>query len=45
MAPVSPILSGFLTKGDIRNMDVVNINGNKIIVVARNNGNLHFYKY
>jgi enediyne biosynthesis protein E4 len=43
--PLSPLLSGFVTKGDIRDMHALNINDDKIIVVARNNDNLQFYNY
>jgi enediyne biosynthesis protein E4 len=43
--PISPLLSGFVTKGDIRDMHALNINDDKIIVVARNNDNLQFYNY
>ncbi len=41
---VSPLKSGFFTKGEIRDLKIMNINGNRIIAVARNNDNLQFYK-
>ncbi len=42
---VSPLLSGFFTKGEIRDLEILNINGSRIIAVARNNDKLQFYKY
>jgi enediyne biosynthesis protein E4 len=42
---VSPLISGFSTIGEIRDMKIININGTRILGVARNNDNLHFYKY
>jgi hypothetical protein len=42
---VSPLISGFFTKGEIRDLKILNIIGSPIIVVARNNENLQFYKY
>jgi hypothetical protein len=42
---VSSVKSGIFTKGEIRDMKNININGNRFIVVARNNDNLQFYKY
>ncbi|TAL74500.1 MAG: hypothetical protein EPN88_03760 [Bacteroidetes bacterium] len=42
---VSSLKSGFFTKGEIRDFKILNINGSRIIVVARNNDNLQFYKY
>jgi enediyne biosynthesis protein E4 len=42
---VSSINSGFFTKGEIRDLKVMNINGSRTIAVARNNDNLEFYKY
>jgi len=43
--PVSPLASGFFTKGDIRDMKIVRTGNESVIIVARNNENLHFYKY
>lgn len=43
--PVSPGISGFCIKGEIRDLKIVNIKGSRIIIVARNNDNLQFYKY
>jgi len=37
--------SGIFTKGEIRDLKTLNINGNRFIVVGRNNDNLQFYKY
>jgi hypothetical protein len=42
---VSSLKSGIFTKGEIRDLKILNINGNHIIAVARNNDNLQFYKY
>jgi hypothetical protein len=42
---VSSVKSGIFTKGEIRSLKNLNINGNHIITVARNNDNLQFYKY
>jgi hypothetical protein len=42
---VSSEISGFSTKGEIRDLKILNIIGSKIIGVARNNDNLQFYKY
>lgn len=42
---LSPLNSGLFTKGEIRDMKVLNINGSAVIAVARNNDNLQFYKY
>ena len=42
---VSSLKSGFFTKGEIRDLKILTINGNRIIAVARNNDNLQFYKY
>ncbi len=41
---VSNTNSGFYSKGEIRDLKVIKINGERIIVVARNNNNLKFYK-
>jgi hypothetical protein len=43
--PVAPEESGFFTKGEIRDLKILNLNLSGIIVVARNNDNLQFYKY
>jgi len=42
---VSSLKSGIFTKGEIRDLKILNINGRRIIAVARNNDNLQFYKY
>lgn len=43
--PVSPLASGIFIKGEIRDIKNFNINGRKIITVAKNNNKLQFYKY
>jgi hypothetical protein len=42
---VPPLQSGFFTNGEIRDLEILKINGQRIIVVARNSDNLRFYKY
>jgi enediyne biosynthesis protein E4 len=42
---VSSLKSGIFTKGEIRSLKNININGKHFIAVARNNDNLQFYKY
>jgi hypothetical protein len=42
---VQSLKSGFFTKGEIRDLKILNINGSRTIAVARNNDNLQFYKY
>ncbi len=37
--------SGFFTKGEIRDFEMIKINGKQVISVARNNQNLHFYTF
>jgi len=37
--------SGFFTRGDIRDLRIIKINGKSVISVARNNENLHFYTF
>jgi hypothetical protein len=37
--------SGFFTRGEIRDIKILKINGNPLIVVARNNENIHFYTF
>jgi hypothetical protein len=43
--PVSSLNSGIFTQGEIRDLKILNINGNRFIAVARNNDNLQFYKH
>ncbi len=43
--PVPSLNSGFFTKGEIRDIKIMNIKGTPTIVVARNNDNLQFYNY
>jgi hypothetical protein len=43
--PIAPLQSGFFIKGEIRDLRILNLNKERIIVVARNNDNLQFYKY
>ena len=42
---VPSVLSGLFTKGEIRDLEILNIFGNRIIAVVRNNDKLEFYKY
>ena len=42
---VSQKESGFFTKGEIRDLKILNIKGSRVIAVARNNDYLQFYKY
>ena len=37
--------SGFFTRGEIRDIRIIKINGKSVISVARNNENLHFYTF
>ena len=37
--------SGFFTRGEIRDIRIIEIKGNSEIAVARNNQNLHFYTF
>lgn len=41
---VSSVNSGIFTKGEIRDLKILNLNGTSIIAVARNNNKLEFYK-
>jgi hypothetical protein len=41
----SPLSSGLFIKGEIRDFKILNIKGEPVLVVARNNDNLRFYKY
>ncbi len=43
--PVSSLESGICTKGEIRDFKFLKINESQIVIVARNNDNLQFYKY
>ncbi|OFY69864.1 MAG: hypothetical protein A2Y71_16640 [Bacteroidetes bacterium RBG_13_42_15] len=43
--PISPAVSGFCTRGEIRDLKQLKIGKDRIIAVARNNDNLQFYKY
>jgi len=43
--PVDSDLSGFSIKGEIRDLDILNINGISVIAVSRNNDNLQLFKY
>ena len=42
---VSPEASGLSIRGEIRDLKLLNINGDRVIAVARNNDNLLFLKY
>jgi enediyne biosynthesis protein E4 len=37
--------SGFFIKGEIRDLEIMNVKNSRVIVVARNNDNLQFYKF
>jgi hypothetical protein len=37
--------SGFFTRGEIRDFEILKINGKRVVSVARNNQNLHFYTF
>ncbi len=37
--------SGLFTKGEVRDLKILNIDGYRILVVARNNNSLQFFKY
>jgi hypothetical protein len=43
--PVSPLVSGLFSKGEIRDFKILNIEGAATLVVARNNDKLQLYKY
>ncbi len=43
--PLSPLESGFFTRGEIRDLKMLKINKNRLVIVARNNDNLQFYQY
>jgi len=43
--PLSPLKSGFFTRGEIRDLKILKINKNQLVIVARNNDNLQFYQY
>jgi enediyne biosynthesis protein E4 len=45
LKPVPSMESGIFTKGEIRDLKNITINGKRYIAVARNNDNLQFYKY
>jgi hypothetical protein len=42
---VPTVISGFFTRGEMRDLEILNINGSRIIAVVRNNDKLQFYKY
>jgi len=42
---VPSVISGFFTKGEIRDFEILTIFGSRIIAVVRNNDKLEFYKY
>lgn len=43
--PLPAEVSGFFTKGEIRDFKIIRIDRNQIVLVARNNDNIQFYKY
>jgi enediyne biosynthesis protein E4 len=42
---IPALKSGYFTKGEIRDLKILNIKGHNVVAVARNNDNLQFYKY
>ncbi|MCK4750769.1 MAG: hypothetical protein KAT15_27110, partial [Bacteroidales bacterium] len=42
---VASVESGIHTRGEIRDLEILNINGGRIIAVIRNNDNFEFYKF
>jgi len=42
---ISSLKSGFFTKGEIRDLKLLNVKGTRFIAVAINNDKLEFYKY
>jgi hypothetical protein len=42
---VPSVISGFFTKGEVRDLEILNIFGSRIIAVVRNNDKLEFFKY
>lgn len=42
---VLPDVSGIFTKGEIRDMDFLSVSGKRIVVIARSNDKLQFYKF
>ncbi len=43
--PVLSLSSGLFSKGEMRDMDLLNINGNPYLIIARNNNKLMLFKY
>jgi len=42
---VPSVISGFFTKGEVRDLEILNIFGIRIIAIVRNNDKLEFFKY
>jgi len=42
---VSPLISGIFADGEIRDIKIFDINGSRVIAVARNNDKLEFFNY
>lgn len=42
---LSPTVSGIFTQGEIRDIEFISVNGKRIVVIARNNDKLQFYKF
>lgn len=40
-----PDISGIFTKGEIRDMKILTVGGNRMVAIARSNDKLQFYKY
>jgi hypothetical protein len=43
LTPTPSDHSGFFTEGEIRDFEIIKIKGKRVISIARNNQNLHFY--
>ncbi len=42
---IPPEISGIKTKGDIRDLEVIKINGKPMLLIARNNNKFEFYRF
>jgi hypothetical protein len=43
--PLPPLRSGFVAKGDVRDMTSINIAGQEVVLVSQNSGALMLYRY
>ena len=37
--------SGFLVRGEVREMEILELDGKRVVAIARNNDILHFYTF